>query len=358
MHKENDVPLRAYAEKVRPFLRGKALHALVGAVVSIGMTWAVLHGVHWKEVRAAFRGFPIERSLIALVPLGMSMLMRSTRWHVLLRGERCSLRQVFLTQNTGIGLNNLLPVRMVSEPVQLAMITVRYRVPFPVAVASLLAGNVMDILATTTLLVVGVSLTPDLRGAFGAILIGGVGLAAVTMLAFFVAARGLSSLPFAKGVHFFHQLTTAIAMQRRRPVRLALSYFATVGHWLFVGLAAWLIARGMGMDVSPIAMATIMAATTFFVSAVPSLPGAVGTFEAAMVFILGRVGIDSGTALSFALVLHALVFLPASTIALIMISRLGVSIIFRSTGQQHGLLSGVTPSGAACDTPEKQPITR
>ncbi|MEX2599364.1 MAG: lysylphosphatidylglycerol synthase transmembrane domain-containing protein [Dehalococcoidia bacterium] len=357
------MPLREHAERLRPYLRGKWLHILVGASISVGLTWLVLRSIHWADVGEAFRTFPVGLMLIALIPLVLSMLLRSARWHVLLKGERASLRQVFLTQSTGIGLNNLLPVRMVSEPVQLAIITVRYRVPFPVALASLLAGNVMDIIASATLLAVGVTLTPGLRGVFGGILVGGMALAALSMVIFFVAARGLSALPFAKGIHFFQQLSIALAMQRRKPGRLALSFLATLGHWLLLGLAAWIIGRGMGMDVSLLFMATLMAATTFFIAAVPSLPGAVGTFEFAMVFILERVGVDSAPALSLALVMHALIFLPTSVIALGMLSRYGSGFIKRASGggkdRDFGsFLSSATPSGASGDEADQHLVHR
>ena len=347
------MPLRAYVERFQPLLRGKWLHLLVGTSISVALTWAVLHSIHWGDVGEAFRSFPLGLTLLALLPLTLSMIMRSARWHVLLKGERATLRQVFLTQSTGIGLNNLLPVRMVSEPVQLAMITVRYRVPFPAALASLLAGNVMDILATASLLLIGVLLTPALRGVFGVILVGGVALAAISMVVFFVAARGLSALPFAKGIHFFQQLALAITVQRRKPGRLALSFLATVSHWLLLGMAAWLIGRGLGMEVSLLMMATLMAATTFFIAAVPSLPGAVGTFEFAMVFILEEVGVGSAPALTLALAMHALIFVPTSTIALIMLSRVGAGFILRPASRARGMFSGVTPAGAAFDEAEE-----
>jgi len=351
------VPLRAYVDRVRPHLRGKWLHLAVGAAISVGLTWAVLNSIEWADVGQAFRSFPVGLTLFALVPMALSMLLRSARWHVLLRGERATLRQVFLTQCTGIGLNNLLPVRMVSEPVQLAIITVRYRVPFPSALASLLAGNVMDIMATALLLLAGVALTPALRGVFGTILVGGVALAAVSMAVFFIAARGLSSLPFAKGIHFFQQLALAITMQRRKPGRLLLSFLSTLSHWVLLGLVAWMIGTGMGMDVSLLFMATLMAATTFFIAAVPSLPGAVGTFEFAMVFILEQVGVSSGSALSLALVMHALIFLPTSAIALIMLSRVGAAFMLRPAGRHHGLFSAA-PAGASVDEPEPQAAHR
>lgn len=352
------MPLRVYAERLRPFLRGKWFHLALGTTISVVLTWAVLRSMNWTEVGEAFRRFPVALTLLALVPLVLSMLMRSARWHVLLKGERATLRQVFLTQSTGIGLNNLLPVRMVSEPVQLAMMTVRYRVPFPVALASLLAGNVMDILATAMLLLVGVAFTPALRSVFGIILAGGVALAAASMIVFFIAARGLSALPFAKGVHFFQQLSLAITVQRRKPGRLALSFLSTISHWVLLGVAAWLIGRGLGMGVTPLFMATLMAATTFFIAAVPSLPGAVGTFEFAMVFILERAGVDSASALTLALVMHALVFVPTSAIALFMLSKVGAGFIFRPAGRHHGLFSGITPSGASVDEEERQPVHR
>ena len=295
---------------------------------SVGLAWAVLHGLDWSKVFSNFQQFPIGYVLLAMLPFGGSMVLRAYRWAVLLQDQPVNRLQVFLTQNTGIGLNNLLPIRMVSEPIQLAVITRRHHVPGPVALATLVAGNTLDIFATAILMALGVVLEPGLRG-LSIQLAGAFILFIVSILVFVIVARGLGAIPIANRVQFFQRLTVAVGLLRESPRRLCASFAATSSHWFLLGVSAWVLAQGLGMDLNILTLTTLMAATTFFTSAVPSLPGAAGTYEFAMIYTLELLGVDHETAFAFAVVMHVFVFVPPLTIALSMVSRLGVGTLFR-----------------------------
>ncbi len=322
---------------------------VVGTVASGGLAWAVLHSLAWGLVLDTFQEFPVTFALLSLLPMAASMALRSFRWQVLLKGQPANGWQVFLAQNTGIGINNLLPIRMVSEPVQLLMVTRRYGVEGSTALATLVAANVLDIFATAILMGMGVVFVSDLRGAEISIpLAGSFILFIISILVFIVVARGLGAIPIAGRIHFFQRLTVAVGLLRQSPKRLWLSFGATLAHWFLLGLAAWVLAEGLGMDLNVVTLTAIMVAATFFTSAVPSLPGAAGTYEFALIYTLRLLGVDDAPAFAFAVMVHLLTFAPTSGIALVMLSRVGAAVIFRRS--PNGVANAV-PEPAAHENP-------
>lgn len=342
--------LSARSKAFRGLYRNRPVQLFVGAVASVGLTYLAVRSLAWRDVADTFADFPLWSVPIALVPLAVAVLLRAARWHVLLPGKGISLKQVALVQNTGIGLNNMLPVRMVSEPVQLALITRRYRLPFPTALATLVAGNVLDIFATAMLMGLGILLVPGLRdGKVSIQLLGALILFVISLLVFIVVARGLDAIPIAKRMPFFQQLTVAIGLLRDMPGRLWLSFFGTIGHWFFVGVAGWVIASALSIDVGPLPLATILVAAMFFTSVVPSLPGGAGTYHFAVVSLMTAVGADPAVAVVFAVVMHLIIFLPPSVLALGVMWKLGAGIMFKSVEAPLGSTLGPVPSGAAPD---------
>ena len=256
------------------------------------------------------------------------MLLRAFRWRVLLDGEPITSRQVLLVQNTGIGLNNMLPIRMVSEPVQLALINRRYGVPLPKALATLVAGNVFDIFASAMVMTLGVALSPGLRdGKVGIQMGGAVVMVVVSLLVFIAVSRGIGALPVFNRMPFFQRLAAAVGTLRDKPVRLWASFLATLSSWLLLGVAGWLLGTGLDLGIDPLTMATILVAATFFTSAVPSLPAGAGIYHFAVVSLLTALGVDVATAFTFAVAVHVLVMLPPALIALGMLWGVGVSIL-------------------------------
>ena len=96
-------------------------------------------------------------------------------------------------------------------------------------------------------------------------------------------------------------------------------------------------------------MATILAAATFFTSAVPSAPAGVGTYHFAVVTMLTSLGVDPAGAFSFAVIMHLMFVLPPLLIALGMIGRVGLGFLLRQTEGPVDPKYRAAPSGGAHD---------
>ena len=326
--------------------RNRWFQAALGLAISAGFAFLTARSVASQDPFATLRDFSPLVALAASAPIAASILLRALRWRVLLAGEPVQFGSILLTQNTGIGLNNLLPVRMISEPVQLALITKRYGASFPTAFTTLVAGNVLDIVATALLMGLGVALAPTLRdGRISIQLFGAVVLFIVSALVFIAVARGLQSIPLAGRFRFFEEVVAALGVMRERPYLLWAAFGATLAHWLALGLAGWLVAANLGVDLHPVAMVAVLVAAAFFTSAVPSAPGGVGTYHFAVVAMLTDLGADPAAAFSFAVVIHLMVVLPSSAIALLMAGRVGFQLLLRSAdahsapGPRHSQLT-------------------
>ena len=319
----------------RRLIANRWVQVSAGAIASVGLAYAAMNAIAWPDVADVFRTFPVGRALLSLIPLAAAMALRTARWAVLLRGEPASFSDIFLTQNTGIGLNNLLPVRMVSEPVQLTLITRRYQVLFPKALATLVAGNVLDIFATAMLLVVGIALVPGLReGRIGIHLFGAFIMVIVSTLVLIAVSRGIDAVPIFNRMDFFHRLMVAVDVLRHEPGRLWVSFGTTIAHWFALGVAGSVLASGLDFSVDPLTMATVLVAATFFTSAIPPLPGGMGTYHFAIISMLTAMGVDTPSAFSFSVVMHLFVVLPPSGIALAMLPRVGSAVLRRVESPQ------------------------
>jgi uncharacterized membrane protein YbhN (UPF0104 family) len=72
--------------------------------------------------------------------------------------------------------------------------------------------------------------------------------------------------------------------------------------------------------------------TIFFATTVPAAPSAVGTFEFAVVYVLEYFGVDREAGFGFAVIIHAVLFLPPTIIAAIFLPREGVLAVGRIRG--------------------------
>ena len=310
----------------------------IGAAFSLGLGWFVIQGLDWGSVWENFRGFPPLYAVLALAVFLSSNILRSLRWQVLFIHERVPLMRLFLIQNEGLGLNNLSPVRVVSEATQFAILTLRDRISGATALVTLGMERVIDVVASTTLLVVAFIFISEVRDL--AIYVwGAVGFTVVVLLGVRSMAWGGNRLKFIQRIPFLASFAASFTLLESRRRRLAASVAISIVNWLLVGLTAWIVAVGFGLNLTLAEATVVIVGTVFFATAIPAMPAAIGTFEAAVVFILGRFGVEGESAFAFALVLHALLFVPPTIIALVFLPREGLGSLRQIRDREKQLAS-------------------
>jgi glycosyltransferase 2 family protein len=305
---------------VQPRLRAVLL--LVGLAVSIVLTYLALKDIDFRAFLDALRDGDPVWFLVSFVVFAAAYSVRVLRWWVLFEpGDRPPMRALVRALLVGDFLTSLLPVLRLGE---LARVIVLYReaqTPRSVGLGTVVTERVQDSIALLVLLFVAVPFAPPvswLRAAtlLLAILTAGLVITLVALRLYGSRPLGFLLRPLA-GLPGFSRARTELAaagilrgLSGLRSARIALASFSlTVLYWLGFSLSFTLALRCVGLELGLDAGILVAVATTFSLL-LPSLPASVGLFEAAALVALEPYGVDDARALSGAVVIHVLTFVP------------------------------------------------
>jgi uncharacterized protein (TIRG00374 family) len=148
-------------------------------------------------------------------------------------------------------------------------------------------------------------------GIVAACILGVALLAALRTPARSLVGRGLRRLPRVspERAERLQRALTAGGLVLASPRRLAICVGLSAATWLAAGVAALVLFPAFDLDAGSLAPWLLLVANSFAL-VVPSSPGTVGVYEASVQASLVAFGVGPATALSFALVLHAVNFFP------------------------------------------------
>ena len=314
----------------------------MGGAISLLLGWLSVRGIDWDLVVAQFQEFPVAWAVLSMIVVVVANILRACRWQALFVSQRLPLMRLFVVQNAGIGLNNLVPIRVVSEGVQFALLTLRYRVKPGVALATMSVERVLDMVVTSTLLLIGLSLLPD-KGDFLLYVVGAFVFAMGSALAIPLMLK-FSHRPFMNRIPVVAAMVGSLLDMSKSRGALCVSFLLTLGHWLLLGMAAWILAHGMGLDMSPFVATLTILGTIYFTTSVPALPSGLGTFEFAVVYVLKVFGVSQAMAFSYGVVIHAVFFLPPIVVAVLLFSTIGLRGFRKDAATEALETSTVAPS--------------
>ena len=299
---------------------------LVGVAFSVVLGWLTIQGIEWGRVRERVVEFPLPLLALAVVLLAVSGYLRAVRWRVLWAKERVSALRLFWVENAAIGLNNVSPVRALDEPLILGILTLRDRLPGGTVVATVVVTRVLDMAFSLAMIGIAVATLPVLL-RYTPIIVG-TSLYFVILITVLLNLQRiikrfprLNQLP---GISGFQEAIHALKLDWRR-TGVALGF--TIAYWLILGPITWAIAEGVGLDIDPYRLIVVALGAIFFSTVLPGLPGALGTFEFAAVTLLEFWGAPKEEALSFAIILHSILFVPPSIVAVVILPREGIGSI-------------------------------
>jgi uncharacterized protein (TIRG00374 family) len=310
--------------RVRRLLGGRASRtALVVAGLGLSALFAYLavRGVRLSELRHALG----ESNYWWLVPgvaaLAFANVLRGFRWQYLFAPEtRPPYRPVLAAMLIGQFFNNVLPARA-GEAARIVYLNQQTRASRAETIGTVVSERAYDVLSVLVIFFVTLPWLPHVTWVRTAAILASLLFAA--MVAVFVVlsvyqarparwlARKLSWVPFVpveRAERAAENLIHGLAALRRP--QLAFAAFAwTIVSWVALGFSTWFVLRGFDLGLSPIAALLVTVAVGLGMI-LPSSPAAVGVFEAAVLVGLDPYAVPKPTALSCALVLHALNFFP------------------------------------------------
>jgi glycosyltransferase 2 family protein len=307
----------------------------LGVAVTLVFTYLSVRNAHLEDVRDALHEANMWWLVPAFVVLAVGVLLRAVRWRALYIGHsRPPLGASTRALLVGYFFNNVLPLRA-GEAARIVALHSYVGTSRAESVATTALERVYDVLALLLMLFVLQPWLPDVRWLQAAAVLGGIVVLFVLVAAFVLVRWGARPVHWAmRPLHRVPRLGAERIEASAESVAQGLvglrhAHIAgpaavwTVLSWVVVGLSAWLVAKGFDLGVSLSPVAGIFVVITINLALIlPSSPAAVGVFEAATLLALDAYGVDKSDALSYALVLHALNFVPFVLVGLVLVRGL------------------------------------
>lgn len=299
----------------------------LGLAVSAGCAYLAFRGISIDSVGAALRQADYWWVIPAAAVTPCVLLLRTARWRRLFSDPAAIPRgPAFAALTIGILFSAVLPWRAGEVP---RLVALRRTVPvssFEIA-TTIVVERMLDIVS---LCLIGVVIWPFLpegpwTGALLA-LCGGLLGGFVLFMALLLGLRErfppfleaiLRRLPLVspERAHSTQRAVVAGTSGITDLARLLRLLAFSVLIWAGAVGSALLLLPGFGLGDDPLAAVLVIVTSTFAI-AVPAGPAAVGVFEAAAQAALVLFGVAASVALSYAIVFHAVVLLPAVLLGL------------------------------------------
>lgn len=311
--------------------RGRLWQVVLGVLVSTLTLYLAVRHVDlaqvWQALRAARPGW----IGLALLSVALSILAKAYRWKLLLPGV--PFGRLLLALLAGAMLNYYLPARLgdfsrayaAGEPGE-----GRAR-----ALGSVALEKVFDLVAYALLFVLLLLLRPlpewASRSGLTALLAALVGVAGTILVAYQrgyflkLVERWLSKLPLSwqrlLGSRLQAALASLDALQGTRQL-VGLSIWSAL-IWLAALATNQLVLQALGLRLPWTASVLVLVVLQVGIT-LPSVPGRIGIFEYLCILSLAVFGVAQAPALTYGILLHAVVLVPTTLAGLVAIWLLGL----------------------------------
>ena len=261
--------------------------------------------------------------VLALAVFMASGVVRAARWRMLFLEPRPSVARLFIVQHEGLGLSNIMPLRVASELTQIAVLTIKDRIRASTVLAAIGMERAVDFLSSMLIFGIAFMLAPEMR-PLAPYVMGTIGLGVILIGTLQVLAWRGESLWLVRRITFLVAFSNALRNLAQDWKLLLRAFAISIVYWLMVGVSAWIASDAIGVPISPLTATLVIIGTIFFSTAIPA-PSGIGTFHFAVVFVLGLVDVAKDDAFPFAVIVHLLFFAPPTIIAAIFLPREGIS---------------------------------
>lgn len=329
----------------------KAAHALrvgISLFLAVGLLFLFLRHVQLEEVTAAIWSVDLGWIGLACVLALLVVPLRSARWILLLtRVGRVRFWDATVSTYIGFAASMLLPARA-GEVVRPVVLARRSRLPVAPLIASVGLERLLDLVSVVILFVVyalggwapsaiGVEQARTFaRLRDSAILLAAGTAVGLTVFGLLAVRPELTSrlldpllklVPARfrpKAASFVRSFLEGLgALRTAREV--AVMAVSGIALWLFISIQTWCAFRAFHLDL-PYPATFFVLAWSVMGLAIPT-PGGVGGYHGAVKYALTAFyAVDGSKAAAFAIVLHAISFVPVTIVGLILLAAGGLKL--------------------------------
>jgi uncharacterized protein (TIRG00374 family) len=294
--------------------RGKYLVA-AGVALSALFLWLAFRNADLDRVRRALADARLGYVLLAVLVLGAGYGFQAARWRRIADAPGLRLRSYYGMLLGGLACNNVLPIR-IGELLRAGWLSRDAPMSGGRAFGSVVLDRICDVVTLVVFFGIGLQAVASadwlVRLAIGAVL--AVVVIAVALVLARVYAdrieRRARDRPRGRLVQILLDTLEMLGEpigRRRAATWIGLS----VCTWSLSSLAAALVARSVGIELSPLEAVFVTSALALGV-AIPSSPGYIGTYQWLGVAALGLLDVQDEQALAFAILMQASWYVPTT----------------------------------------------
>jgi glycosyltransferase 2 family protein len=301
--------------------RSHRLLTLVTIAVTVVFSYIALSGIDFSEVWRALRSCDYLWLIPALIAFGLGDVTRALRWRSLFApGRRPPPGTTLNATMIGYFYNNILPARA-GEAARVIVLTRRSSVPVVETVGTIVVERLYDVIAILAIFFVAQPWLPHVSwfkaAAIAAIVLALAIVAVVTVLVIYgerplrFVLRPLGRLPLFSEDRLektVTELAHGLSGLRNREVAVE-AFLWTIAAWMLTALCSYLVSVAFHLHL-PFACGVLVAVAVGLSMILPSPPAAIGVFEGAAILALKAYGLPKSMILPYALVLHAVNFVP------------------------------------------------
>ena len=299
-------------------LRSRAvlISLALGLPLSTLFLWLAFRTANLDEVWSVVREAELGLLMLAVVAIGGVYATQATRWHAIARTPELPTTRFAEMVVSGVAVNNVLPGR-VGDLLRARWLQVAGRIPAGRSLATVLVDRAFDVFALVVFLAFSLPFVSSAEW-LRRIVVGSLVLLVAVALALVVARVYTRRLARNRrvGRGLFRRILRdtleglADPIDRTRAIALT---GVSLGVWALWGVAAWLVARAVGIELSPVDAIFVTAVINLGV-AIPSSPGFIGTFQWLAVSALTLFDVATEQALAFAVLMHAVWYVPTTLV--------------------------------------------
>jgi uncharacterized protein (TIRG00374 family) len=293
---------------------------LVGLVVGLPLSALFLalavRNVDLDRVREVLGDARVGLVLAGVGAIALVYALQATRWRIVADVPSVSWARFGAMVVSGVACNNVLPGRL-GDFLRARWLSVAAGIPGGRSLATVVLDRIADVATLVLFLVVSLWFVTDagwLRWLVGAGLVLLLATGGLLLFARTYTARRTRERRERRSLlrRLARDTVEGLAAPLGRR-RIALVAATSIAAWSAWALAAVLVARAVGIDLSA-TDALFTAAVLNLGVAIPSSPGFIGTYQWLAVSALGLLDVDRERALAFAILVHAAWYVPTTLV--------------------------------------------
>ncbi len=308
---------------------------LLGLAVSLLFLWLALRNLELDHVLAALRGANYWWLFPGVAVYFVSVWFRAWRWGFLLRGsKRVAATRLFPIVVIGYMGNDILPFRL-GEVLRAYVLWRKEGINVGATLTTAVLERLFDGLTMVLFVLVGLLFVPMSAFLSRLVVVASAAFCGALVVFLLLAARPellrrlsgalvgrLAPARLRPPLMSFVEGIVAGLESLRHGRDVLVLFGVTVWVWILETFKYWLVSFAFDLHLS-YAGILLMGGAVNLLTALPSLPGYVGTFELG-IKILEGIGAPSAAAGSYVLVLHAILLVPVTLLGLVFMWAEGV----------------------------------